>query len=192
MSYGAAAVMVIAAVVAAGVAAYSTYNQIENQKEQARAEEKARRVDQENALNRAKAQEENSRLRAQRFLSTQKAQMGKTGALAGEGSFLDAELEAASMGEYEALLSGYDSRVEAHRSGYAADLARWQRKRLDSQQWSSTLVAGIGAGVGSAAGSYNSGSLSRNQTPTTAHTNTGGSNLSQYGIGQKNRWDSSW
>lgn len=143
---------VIVALVAAGAAAYSTFQQNANAQAQARAQQEALEQDARNRDLLAAAKVKAGQKAAERFLQGQRAAAAKSGVRVDEGSFLEGQLEAAQIGEFESQLAGFGDVLGAAGARQGAALARFQRRTLRSQQWSSTLISGVAAGLSTYAG----------------------------------------
>jgi hypothetical protein len=91
------------------------------------------------------------RLKAQRLLNAQAAKAGKAGVVAGEGSLLINQAEAASLAQYEEDLAAYGHELQANMHGYQSRLLKANAPGAGTMAVETALAAGS-----SAASSYSS------------------------------------
>jgi hypothetical protein len=112
--------LIIAAVVAAVAAGASTYMASEAAAEQNREQSRMAKRQAEVAQwqkeveeQQAESARKQTRLKAQRMLNSQAAKAGAAGVVAGEGSLLVNQLDAASLAQYEEDLAAYGHKLNA-------------------------------------------------------------------------------
>src|SRR2546422_9798072 len=96
----------------------------------------------------AEAARKQVRLRAQRYLNAQASKAGGAGVVAGEGSLLVNQLEAASLSQYEEDLAAMGHEINSKTHGFEAKLFRQSQNRIESNEW-----IGVGIAAGSSAAS---------------------------------------
>ena len=148
----AVAAIIIVAAVAAVAAGASAYMASENAQAQAKAQRNMADWQEKVEEQQAEAARKQVRLKAQRMLNAQASKAGGAGVVAGEGSLLTDQLEAASLSQYEEDLAGYSHELGAQTHRFESKLFRNQLNRIKSQEW---IGVGLAAG-GSAASSYSS------------------------------------
>jgi len=155
---------IVVAAVAAAAAGYSAYANSEQAayaaKQQRKMSEWQQQVEEWNAdvaEKEAEAARKQARLKSQRLLNAQAARAGRAGVVAGEGSLLVSQMEAASLAQYDEDLAAFSKKLEAkgHRinattSGFEGSLFKGQEKYIRSNQWIGVTVAT----ASSAASSY--------------------------------------
>jgi hypothetical protein len=163
---------IIVAAVAAIAAGGSAYMQSENAAAQARDARK--RADWQRTVEeqQAEAARKQARMKAQRHLNAQAAKAGGAGVVAGEGSLLVDQLEAASMAQYEEDLAAYGHQLGAQGHGFESKLFKTQESRITG-----TMPYAVGLSAGSAAAS----NYPRSNTGTTVATKAYYEQGSDYG-----------
>ena len=144
---------VAAAATTAAIAAYSAYNQNQNEQDLLKYNQKVATANARAADDAAAANAEVQRERAAKFLSTQRAAVGATGATLDSGSALSLMADSAYNAEMDAQRLLYEGHYKAWQYDTQAAGFRWQRLQLADNQWTNTLLAGVGAGVKSYASS---------------------------------------
>lgn len=143
----ATAAFIVAAAVAAVAAGASAYMQSQQQQAAARAQRNQARFQEESEKQQAEAARKQVRLRAQRFLNAQAAKAGAAGVVAGEGSLLVNQLEAASLAQYEEDLAAFGHELQSTTRGFEARLFKAQERSIRSNRGISTGLAFTGSAV---------------------------------------------
>lgn len=170
----ATAAFIVAAVVAAVAAGASAYMTVDAQKDAAKQQRKMSEWQQETEAKQAEASRKQVRLRAQRMLNAQASKAGGAGVVAGEGSLLADQLEAASLAQYEEDLAAYGHELAGQTRGFEGKLFRATEKKLARTQWVGTGLAVAGSASSSASSYYGGRSSGTGQTVATqANHNSG-------------------
>jgi hypothetical protein len=191
MAIVAAVIVAAVAAVAAGASAYMASEQqaqaAKTAKKQARWQQEVEQWNKDAKMKEAEAARKQQRLKASRLLNAQASKAGRAGVVAGEGSLLANQLEAASLAQYEEDLAAYESEVGAQvhgirktTAGFEESIFKGQEKSIRQNQWIGVTLAT----VGSAASSYSSyggktggsGSYQRASSPSGA-SSVGGSQI---------------
>jgi hypothetical protein len=143
---------IVVAAVAAVAAGAGAYMQAEEAKAQAKSQRRMAEWQQEVEQQQSEAARKQVRLKSQRFLDAQASKAGRAGVVAGEGSLLESQLEAASLAQYEEDLAAFTHELGAKTHGFEAKLFRNQQKRIQANQWVGVTLAT----ASSAASSYDS------------------------------------
>jgi sortase (surface protein transpeptidase) len=133
--------------VAAGASAYM---QSESSAEQSRNQKKAAEMQAQAEQAQGESARKNARLKAQRHLNAQASKAGGAGVVAGEGSLMVNQLEAASLAQYEEDLAAYGHEISSNLYGYQANLFGHQARRQSGM----SVPLGLLAAGSSAASSY--------------------------------------
>jgi len=113
------------------------------------------------------------------FIGRQRALMGASGAVVGEGNFMDIQLDAAAHGAYQQMAIIYNADLEAWNYEAQAVGMETSAQFLENQQmdpWTPAIFAGLQSAMGSAGSLYQPSS-------TTTTPGTGISTGSSIGLG---------
>src|SRR5262245_59382580 len=128
------AAIIAAAAVAAVAAGASAYMASENAARQAKARKNMADWQQKVEDQQADAARKQARLKADRMLNAQASKAGGAGVVAGEGSLLTDQLEAASLAQYEEDLAAYGHELNSQTHGFESKLFGDEYHHIKSQQ----------------------------------------------------------
>jgi hypothetical protein len=137
------------------------YMQSEQAAEQAKQEKKRADWQQQVEAQQSDAARKQARIRSQRRLDAQASKAGGAGVVAGEGSLLVDQLEAASMAQYEEDLAAYSHDLNAKTAGFESKLFKQRYQTIKAYQpWEvglTTLSTGVSTYYGMSSKSGGSG-----------------------------------
>ena len=150
------AVAAVVGIVAALAAAYATYSAAEAQAQQQRYQAKLAKNQAINAVNAAKVEADNRRESFRRQMAAQRAIVGASGVMPGEGTTLLIETDQAEQAALDIARVKYAGDVRSTVYQSEAKLLKWQAKNTMRQGY---IAAGASLlqGGASAYGSYNAG-----------------------------------
>lgn len=143
---------IVAAVVAAGASAYATYNQYQQQAAQTKYNQQVATANARAAQDQAAANAEMVRTRAAKVLAAQRAAYGASGVTLEGSSPLAVQADSAFQAEMDAQRQLYEGNFKAWGYDTQAAYFRWQHNNLVKNQWPSTIISGVAAGVSTYAG----------------------------------------
>jgi len=135
------------AVVAAGVSAYTTYQQHEQEQQMARYQERLAERNRQIAEQQGEQAKLEARRHAEKFLHQQIAAFSGTGAEITAGSPLALYSESIYQGELDAQKALYKSTLQAYGYKQQESYFDFIHDRARDTQWSDTLLKGISTGI---------------------------------------------